>query len=120
MKIAKPWKIVLAVLSILPIFYMFFIFAFIAFTMGTTFSGKPPDKSTFDFFPVVFIMHFGVMLLCFALLAFYIFYLFKSDRVPQDKKALWAVVLFLGSFLAMPIFWYLYVWREPSITPAGE
>ncbi len=40
------------------------------------------------------------------------FYLFKTDVVPQDKKALWAVVLFLGNMISMPIFWYLYIWTK--------
>jgi EamA domain-containing membrane protein RarD len=50
----------------------------------------------------------------FALLAIYVRLLFKTERVPTDKKTLWAVVLFLGNMLAMPVFWYLYVWREPE------
>jgi hypothetical protein len=31
------------------------------------------------------------------LIAVYIVFLFKTDRVPQDKKALWAAVLFRGT-----------------------
>lgn len=49
----------------------------------------------------------------FGLLIFYIVYLFKTDRVPQDKKALWAVVSFLGHAMVMPVFWYLYI-RRPA------
>jgi hypothetical protein len=47
----------------------------------------------------------------FVLIFVYIRYLFKTDTVPKDKKALWAVVLFLGNMISMPIFWYLYVWK---------
>mgnify|MGYP001496655692 CR=1 FL=1 len=46
-----------------------------------------------------------------ALIVSYIVCLFKTSNVPNDKKPLWAVVIFMGHFLAMPIFWYLYVWR---------
>jgi hypothetical protein len=48
----------------------------------------------------------------FGLIAFYIVFLFKTDRVPQDKKALWAAVIFLGNMVAMPVFFYFYVWPE--------
>jgi hypothetical protein len=48
----------------------------------------------------------------FGLIAFYILFLFKTDRVPQDKKALWAAVLLLGNMLAMPVFFFLYVWPD--------
>jgi hypothetical protein len=37
---------------------------------------------------------------------------FRNDRVDKDKKVLWAVVLFMGNMIAMPIYWYLYIWRE--------
>jgi hypothetical protein len=47
-----------------------------------------------------------------ALMAFYIVNVFRNDRVDKDKKALWAVVLFMGNMIAMPIYWYLYIWRE--------
>ena len=54
------------------------------------------------------------MLEIIALLVIYVAYLFKTDRVGQDKKALWAVVLLLGNIVAMPVFWYLYIWKKPE------
>jgi len=50
----------------------------------------------------------------YCLVAVYIIYLFKTDHVAKDKKALWAVVLFLANLVAMPVFWFLYVWRPLS------
>lgn len=49
------------------------------------------------------------------ILIIYVRYLFKTDRVAQDKKTLWAVILFLGNMIAIPVFWYLHMWR-----PANE
>ena len=75
---------------------------------------------------IIFPLYFLTMLEMFALLVIYIVHVFKTDRVPQDKKALWAVVLFLGNMLAMPIYWYLYIWNDPKqsdpeqITPPDE
>ena len=45
-----------------------------------------------------------------ALEAFYMVLLFKTDRVAQDRKALWAGGLLVGSFLAMLLFWYICIW----------
>ena len=121
MNIGKPAKIALAVVTVLPLVYMFCFIAFIFITMLSSFSGKTPSKDAFDFFPIVFILHFAAIFLSFGLLAFYLYYLFKTERVEKDKKALWAVILFLGSFFAMPVFWYLYIWREPTVgSPDGE
>lgn len=67
----------------------------------------------FAHFQILFTLHLLTILETMGLLAFYITYIFKTDRIPQDKKALWAVVVFLGNMLAMPVFWYLYIWSEP-------
>jgi hypothetical protein len=42
---------------------------------------------------------------------------FRNDHVDKDKKVLWAVVLFMGNMIAMPIYWYLYIWREEKGSP---
>ena len=57
--------------------------------------------------------------LVFLLIISYIVYLFKTNYVPKDKKALWAVVIILFAVIAMPIFWYLYVWK-PIQDPTDE
>lgn len=67
---------------------------------------------------LIFPLHFLTMLVMLALMVIYIVHVFKTDRVPQDQKALWAVVLFLGNAIAMPVYWYLYIWREPPVTAA--
>jgi cytosine/uracil/thiamine/allantoin permease len=55
------------------------------------------------------------MIVIMALLTFYIINVFRNDRVNKDMKILWAVVLFFGNFVAMPVYWYLYIWRDPKI-----
>ena len=60
-------------------------------------------------FLALFPLHCLTMLLSIGLLIVYIVDVFKNDRIARDMKALWAVVLFMGSFIAMPVYWYLYV-----------
>ncbi|MEA2415132.1 MAG: hypothetical protein QOI58_1789 [Thermoanaerobaculia bacterium] len=116
----KPAKIALAVASIWPFVWML-IFVLVLFGTMFVFSASPQtsDRHTgmpFPFF-LFFAGHIATMFLMFALTAFYIVYLFRTDRIAQDKKALWAVVLFLGNILAFPVFWYLYIWKElPAIS----
>lgn len=43
---------------------------------------------------------------------------FTTERVPRKQKTLWAVVRFLGSILAMQIYWYRYIrckTRDPTL-----
>ncbi len=122
MKLDKSLKLLVGALSVWPLLYIFLFFGFIAFLfVGMIGDGGQPQKSSGV--PIAFVVlvaaHFGTMLLLFALLVFYIVFLFKSDRVPQDKKALWAAVLFMGNALAMPVFFYVYVWPEEWPRPAN-
>ena len=61
---------------------------------------------------VILPLHFLTIFEIFVLSVIYIVHVFKTDRVAQDKKALWAVVLFLGNMIAMPFYWYLFIWKE--------
>jgi hypothetical protein len=54
------------------------------------------------------------MFIMIGLLVFYIVHLFKNPAIAGDRRALWAVVLFLGSIIAMPVYWFLYIWRRPE------
>ena len=51
-----------------------------------------------------------------ALTIYYMVNVFRNDQVDKDKKVLWAVVLFMGNMIAMPIYWYLYIWKEPALS----
>ena len=49
-----------------------------------------------------------------TMLIFYIGHVLKSNRVPQCKKTLWGWVLFFGNIYVIPVYWYLYIWKEPE------
>jgi hypothetical protein len=125
MNLNKWSKILVGTLSVWPLLYIFVFFGFIAIMFVSMIGdgGQSQQPSGVPIaFAVLFAAHLGTILLLFALLVFYIVFLFKSDRVPQDKKALWAVVLFMGNALAMPVFFYIYVWPDewPRPTKSGE
>lgn len=98
------WPFVYAVLFMSSI--LFFVVADIATAVS-------PAESP-DAFLLIFPLHLLTMLEILVLQVIYVVYLFGTDRVRQDKKALWAAVLILGNMIAMPVFWYLYVWRRPD------
>lgn len=119
----KPTKVLLGVATLWPIFYMFIfiLFFFSAFILGPgggdTGAGMPPLMA------LIFGLHLLTMLFIMALTVFYIVNVFRNDRVDKDKKALWAIVIFMGSAIAMPIYWYLYIWKEAGVggpPPPGQ
>lgn len=70
--------------------------------------------ATFHLFRTFFLLQLITIVVIFALTALYIIDVFRNDRVTQDRKVLWVIVLFMGGMVAMPAYWYLFVWREPE------
>jgi hypothetical protein len=119
----KPVKLALGLVTLWPIFYvfLFIIFFFSAFLFGPgdagSGAGVPPAMAVF------LGLHLLTMLLVLALTVFYIVNVFRNDRVEKDKKALWAIVIFMGNAIGMPIYWYLYIWKDAALTspaPPGQ
>jgi hypothetical protein len=112
---SKIKAIVLAVFTIWPIVYMVLFMGMALAMMISAISGLNPPGGPggpLSAFKIIFLLHFLTIIDVFALLVVYIRYLFKTETVPKDKKALWAVALFLGNMVSMPVFWYLYIWKQ--------
>jgi hypothetical protein len=80
----------------------------------------PPPRGSGP--PPLFAAMFGANCLYLALVmglaAFYVLHALRNPAVDSTRRPLWLVVLFLGAPLAMPAYWYLYLWRAgtPSAT----
>jgi hypothetical protein len=115
MRLNRPVALLVALLTLAPWGYFAFFVSHVMASFPMTFPNtQQPPEEFFRDFNTVFRIHVTVMALVLLLTAFYIVHLFRSDRVPADKKALWAVVLFLGNLLAMPVYWYLYMWPRAN------
>ena len=108
----KTWKVLLGLLTLWPLCYLvlFFILTFIGIFFGAA--------TQAPFIQLILPVHLLTMLLIFALAVFYIVNVFKNKRIENDKKALWAVVLFMGNMIAMPVYWYLFIWKDEATATA--
>ena len=106
----KGGKVLLGLATLWPFFYLILFFVFIL-SMVLLESGGGGDGAP-PIIALIFPLHLLTMLIIAALTVFYIVNVFRNNRVDKDKKALWAIVIFMGSVIAMPIYWYLYVWKE--------
>lgn len=119
--LGKPAKIVLGIATIIPIAHIVCFVATIVVVVVMNFYGKAPSKDAMRYiFPVLFVAHAGVILLILGLGASYIVHVFKADRIPESRKLLWAVAIFMGGPIAMPIYWYFNIWREPAAGSHAE
>jgi hypothetical protein len=115
----KSRKIWLGIATIWPIVYMFLFMAsiFSLFIFSGMGSGGPPvGGSNSILFPLGFMGLFAVHLLTIlgtlALTVFYIIRVFKTERLDQNMKIMWMLLLFFMGMFAQPVFWYLYIWRD--------
>ena len=111
----KSTRGLLGIASLWPIVYMIFfvLFFFLAILIGP--GPAEPGSGIQPGLAAIFAIHLLTMLLILALTIFYIVDIFRNDRVEKDKKALWAIVIFMGSAFAMPIYWYLYIWKAANV-----
>jgi hypothetical protein len=67
-------------------------------------------------FPVGFVFlfgaHFLTIILMMGLMPLYIILAVKDERHDQTMRIIWVVLFCTIGMFAMPIYWFLYVWRE--------
>ncbi|MFH0953613.1 MAG: hypothetical protein V1873_04720, partial [Verrucomicrobiota bacterium] len=117
--------LVLAAFTIWPIVYISLMLILMYATVMTGRDYLPVGGTDQNSFKILFNLHLLTMLDIGVLFVIYLRYLFNSRNVPHAKRGLWAVVLFCANALAMPVFWYLYIWKPirgrepgPSAYPA--
>lgn len=91
-----------------PFAYVGLFVYFFASTYGdpSAANGRPEG------FEFMLPLHLLTMLGSVALVAGYITHVYRTEQVPTDKKTLWALIIFFGGFIAMPIYWCLYIWSD--------
>lgn len=67
-------------------------------------------------FPVGFIAlfcaHILTIFLIMGLMPLYIILAVKDERHDQTMRIVWVILLCMMGWFAMPVYWYLYVWRN--------
>jgi hypothetical protein len=109
----RRWLLLAATLW--PVVYVLFFFVVVAIAAAA--GGGDPDGELPVPFALLITLHLLTMLIIFALLAIYMVDVFRNPDLPEDRRVLWAVVIFLGSVFAMPVYWWLY--KRPPRTATG-
>ena len=100
----KLIALILGTLSVAPILYFVFILLFPLAAPLWTDGLKPVSDMPLEFDMMALVWVLAVVL-------FDIIYMYKTENVPREKRTLWLVVLILGTFIAVPFFWYFYMWK---------
>jgi hypothetical protein len=62
---------------------------------------------------LIFIFSVAIVMLC--LLIFYEMNLLRNSQLTRVQRKNWALLLFFGNIVTMPVFWYLYIWKPTNI-----
>lgn len=100
----KKSKIVLGIATLWPLLYTFIFFAFVLLAVFTA--------SNSTGFEIILLLHIFTIMWMFCLVVIYILNVFKNDQIIQEIKILWALLIFFGNVVTMPVYWYLYIWRD--------
>ncbi len=65
---------------------------------------QEPMSSDFTLIKTIYLFIFIVMI------GFAVF-IYKSGKVPKQKRHLWVALLVLGNLAVFPFFWYFYIWK---------
>lgn len=106
-------KKLLGILTAWP--FVYFVL-FILFVIGLI-ATQPGDLGPIGglAFLLLMLVHFLTIALIIGLQIYYIVNVFKNERIGKDQRVLWVLVLFFGGLFAMPIYWYLNIWRDPPM-----
>lgn len=95
-----------------PLYMVFFVVVVASAAIASSRDGEAE-------LAVLFGLHLATMVVVALLLVVFIVDCYRSPRVPDDRRTLWAVILFLGNLLAMPVYWWIYVRPGPRDYSGG-
>lgn len=103
MKIPRALKLLLLVVTMWPLVYSILAVTFILDVMIR--SGPSAIRQE------LFVLHIITVGAAIALIVAYGFHLYKNDRLTGNAKMIWLVGIVFGSFVAMPLYWWKYIWK---------
>lgn len=96
--------------TVWPVLYIVGFFGFILWTMAFIAGGPQAGPPPMPGFFVLFALHLLTMLTLLGLLAIYVILALKNEALDQNGRILWAIFMCVGGLIAMPIYFFKYVW----------
>lgn len=106
-------KITLGIVTVLPLVYCI---VFLCICFSALFADCKPSP---EFMRAIVLAHFLCMFLMGGLLIFYLRNVYRNQSLSAEQKTLWMVILLFGNAIAMPVYWYHYVFRS-AVLPRNE
>jgi hypothetical protein len=120
MKLSRPLRIAIGFATVWQALYPLLFFAvWLSMVLGMVGFGLAPVAAPEEGFPMflvaflaIFPLHCLTMLLQIGLLGFYLVHVIKNTVASEAVRIILGVGLFLMPFVAMPVYYYLYIWSD--------
>jgi hypothetical protein len=117
MKLSRSSKIVAGLATgayvLLPlVFIPAWIFFVMLIASSSEYGGEPPPFLIFSTFSVIFPLICLINILHLGLITFYLVHIIRNNAGSDTGRILSGVGLFIMPWLAMPVYYFLYVWPE--------
>ncbi|MGK7368788.1 MAG: hypothetical protein ACNS64_01135 [Candidatus Halalkalibacterium sp. M3_1C_030] len=114
MQASKSLTIILGILTFLPFIGLLGIFAFVFYEFLVLMLSDTPANLLlyFTYFGYILPVFSGYLLVYLALGIFYFVHVIQNQLLDTEKKVLWIAVLIALNGLAMPFYWYVYLWKN--------
>jgi hypothetical protein len=120
--VSRTKKLLLGAATLWPLVYMLLSSGYLVMSAANVL-GAHADPSLLAQPPspvgafVLFGLHCLTMLWTLVSLILYLGAVFRNPRLKDGQRLLWALALFFGNLVAMPVYWYWHIWRE-DLAPA--
>jgi len=117
MTLTKPQKILVGALTawvvLYPLLFILVVFSTVFSTFWTAqFTNSEPSPVTMIPFFAFFPLHCLTILLQLGLSGFYLAHIIKNNTGSETVRIILGIGVFMLAYIAMPAYYYLYIWRE--------
>ena len=112
MHLTKRQALVVGALTVVPYAWLGLYLGYLSPQLFRR-ASDPPGHAYFELFDLVFGLGLAAFVVTMGVWTFYLFFVWRTDRIPRPEKRSWHLALLLGNLAVMPFFWYLFMWREP-------
>jgi hypothetical protein len=102
----RPTKLLLGVVTAIPAAWMVVWLGYFAY--GFLSEGPWPA------FDAMFVGMAAVVFLALALAVFYARHAWRNERLTEEERTLWAVLVVALTAVTQPAYWYLHIWSAPA------
>lgn len=115
----KQNKILLGILTFLPfvlllLYMLFFFISFFGMFMAESHNQQPNMNLFIGSFGAAFVIILLMSLLAIGLLIYYILHITKNEKLNENSRLMWILIIVFTNIIGYGIYWYMQIWQDEN------